>query len=114
MWSRKIADPYVVTSPAVSKRSLTPREIPSPGSAGRARKALRLSSGKDVVDLGDGDRAGEEDEREAEERKSPAEVLPCQVRPGFHQTSSGSSAIATKRSARYASEKLNSRRARAG
>ncbi len=36
----KIADPYVVTSPAVSKRSLTARRIPSPTVSGRARKIV--------------------------------------------------------------------------
>jgi hypothetical protein len=44
MWSRKIDDPYVVVSPAVSKRSLTPRLTPSPGSAGTARYAFRSRS----------------------------------------------------------------------
>jgi len=37
-WSAKIADPYVVVRPAVSKRSLTASGIPSPGRSGRARK----------------------------------------------------------------------------
>jgi len=36
-WSAKIAEPYVVASPAVSKRSFTASEIPGSACSGRAR-----------------------------------------------------------------------------
>jgi hypothetical protein len=49
-FSLKIADPYVVVSPAVSKRSLTPSAIPLPTSSGRARKAFRSSRESAVSD----------------------------------------------------------------
>src|SRR5690349_16910472 len=46
MWSMKIAEPYVVTRPSVSKRSLTASLMPSAGSSGRARK---IPSGTDGI-----------------------------------------------------------------
>jgi hypothetical protein len=38
MWSTKRIEPYVVASPAVSKRSLTASRMPLAGASGRARK----------------------------------------------------------------------------
>jgi hypothetical protein len=98
--SRKIFDPYVVVSPAVSKRSLTPRLIPSPTVSGTARNAFRSSVvlRDGVVDHGDEDRPAEEDEGECEEREAQADVLAGGL--GIHQKRRGSMAMATKSRAR--------------
>jgi hypothetical protein len=61
-------------------------------------KALRLVSVRDVPDLGDDDRPGEEEEHDAEEQESEPQILAGEL--GVHQKRIGSRAMATKRSAR--------------
>ena len=94
-----MAEPYVVTSPAVSIRSLTASGIPAGAFTGTARNA-RYGSGKRVVDDRDGDGARQENERDAEEQEPQAHVLPGELRLHYETTTTGSTAIATKRSAR--------------
>jgi hypothetical protein len=51
-----------------------------------------------VIDESDDDRAGEENERQSQERQPEEIVPPRELR--IHQRTSGSKAMATKRSAR--------------
>ena len=61
-------------------------------------KAFRPVSVRGVPDLGDDDRAGEEDDYEPEEEEAEPEVLAGEL--GIHQKRIGSRAMATKSSAR--------------
>src|SRR5436853_275133 len=115
MCSAKIAEPYVVTSPAVSSRSLTASRMPSPWGSGRARK---IPGGSVVVQVDERDEDGAAGDQQGEDEQCDAEshVLPCDLggrldreirRPlrdrlgqAFRHPSTGSSAIATNSSAR--------------
>src|SRR5581483_9558650 len=70
-----------------------------------ARGATPVGSGtrERDVDQRDGEGAGEEQHEQAEERPAELHVAALQVRVE-HQSTSGSTAAATNRSARYASE----------
>ena len=78
----------------MSKRSLTPRRMPSPGASTSVIQALV----KGVPDERDDDRSREEDDDEAEEQKPQPRVPAGEL--GLHQSRIGSSAMATKSRAR--------------
>ncbi len=94
-----MGEPYVVSSDCVSIRSLTASGMPGVGPAGRARNAFSGSGLERVVDDRDDDRTGEEHEGDAEQEQAQAHVPAGEL--GIHYPSTtGSIAIATKRSAR--------------
>ena len=94
-----MGEPYVASSDCVSIRSLTASGMPGVGPAGRARNAFSGSGLERVVDDRDDDGSGQEQERDPEEQEAQAHVPAGEL--GIHYPSTtGSIAIATKRSAR--------------